>query len=95
MLNKVKGSLIGGLSKTPQDMQLSFIQKMVSVNHNGDSDSTGAVIGNILGAYLGYDEIPNEYKENLELKDIILKVAQDLLESQKFFEYNQRHQREE
>lgn len=54
---------------------------MVSVNHNGDSDSTGAVIGNILGAYLGYDEIPNEYKENLELKDIILKVAQDFLES--------------
>ena len=75
MLNKVKGSLIGGLSKTPQDMQLSFIQKMVSVNHNGDSDSTGAVTRNILGAYLGYDEIPNEYKENLELKDIILKVA--------------------
>ena len=54
---------------------------MVSVNHNGDSDSTGAVTGNILGAYLGYDEIPNEYKENLELKDVILKVAQDLLES--------------
>lgn len=95
MLNKVKGSIIGGLSKTPQDMQLSFIQKMVSVNHNGDSDSTGAVTGNILGAYLGYDEIPNEYKENLELKDIILKVAQDLLESQKIFEYNKRHQREE
>ena len=95
MLNKVKGSLIGGLSKTPQDMQLSFIQKMVSVNHNGDSDSTGAVTGKILGAYLGYDEIPNEYKENLELKDIILKVAQDLLESQKIFEYNKRHQREE
>ena len=62
-------------------MQLSFIYKMASVNHNGDSDSTGAVIGNILGVYLGYDEIPNEYKENLELKDIILKVAQDLLES--------------
>ena len=54
---------------------------MASVNHNGDSDSTGAVTRNILGAYLGYDEIPNEYKENLELKDIILKVAQDLLES--------------
>ena len=26
-----------------------------AVNHNGDSDSTGAVCGNILGAYLGYN----------------------------------------
>ena len=24
-----------------------------AVNHNGDSDSTGAIAGNILGAYLG------------------------------------------
>ena len=29
-----------------------------AVNHNGDSDSTGAVTGNILGAWLGYEAIP-------------------------------------
>ena len=49
-----------------------------AVNHDGDSDSTGAVAGNIIGAYLGYDAIPNYYKDNVELKDIILELADDL-----------------
>lgn len=49
-----------------------------SVNHNGDSDSTGAVCGNILGAYLGYDAIPQKYKERLELHDIIIEIADSL-----------------
>ena len=51
---------------------------IAAVNHNGDSDSTGAVTGNILGAKIGYGAIPEKYKENLELKDIILEVADDL-----------------
>ena len=50
----------------------------VSVNHKGDSDSTGAVCGNILGAYLGYNAIPQKYKDRLELHDIILELADDL-----------------
>lgn len=49
-----------------------------AVNHNGDSDSTGAVCGNILGTYLGYDAIPKKYKEHLELHDIIMEIADDL-----------------
>ncbi len=49
-----------------------------SVNHDGDSDSTGAVAGNIIGSIIGYNEIPTKYKENLELKDVILSVADDL-----------------
>lgn len=49
-----------------------------SVNHKGDSDSTGAIAGNIIGAYLGYDKIPDYYIDNLELKDIILEIAEDL-----------------
>lgn len=51
---------------------------VVAVNHDGDSDSTGSITGQILGAYLGIDNIPNEYIDKLELKDIILKLAQDL-----------------
>lgn len=51
---------------------------IASVNHDGDSDSTGAVTGNILGAALGYDAIPREYTEHLELKDVILEIADDL-----------------
>ncbi|MDE5558750.1 MAG: ADP-ribosylglycohydrolase family protein [Ruminococcus sp.] len=51
---------------------------IVSVNHNGDSDSTGAVTGNILGAYLGMEAIPEKFLENLEVKDVILEIACDL-----------------
>lgn len=49
-----------------------------AVNHKGDSDSTGAVTGNMLGAAIGYDAIPKCYKDNLELHDVILHVADDL-----------------
>lgn len=40
---------------------------IASVNHSDDSDSTGAVTGNILGAYLGLKSIPKKYLDNLEL----------------------------
>lgn len=49
-----------------------------AVNHDGDSDSTGAVAGNIIGAILGYEAIPAKYKTNLELRDLLLTVASDL-----------------
>ncbi len=51
---------------------------IAAVNHTGDSDSTGAVTGNILGAWLGYDRIEQQWKENLELSDVILEMADDL-----------------
>lgn len=51
---------------------------IAAVNHNGDSDSTGAVTGNILGALLGYDAIEEKWKSNLELFDVIDEMAGDL-----------------
>ena len=51
---------------------------ITAVNHNGDSDSTGAIAGNILGAYIGYDAIDNKWKEELEIAHVITDVA-DLL----------------
>ena len=51
---------------------------IAAVNHDGDSDSTGAITGNILGAYLGYKAIEDKWKHNLELSDLILEVADDL-----------------
>ena len=51
---------------------------IASVNHGGDSDSTGAVTGNILGAAIGYEAIPQYFKNDLELHDVILHVADDL-----------------
>lgn len=49
-----------------------------AVNHDGDSDSTGAVTGNIMGALLGYDMIEEKWKRNLELHNEILEIATDL-----------------
>ena len=51
---------------------------ITAVNHDGDSDSTGAITGNILGAYMGIESIPERFQRNLELRDIILEIADDL-----------------
>ncbi len=64
---------------------------IVSVNHSGDSDSTGAVTGNILGAYLGLKGIPEKYLHNLELKEVILEIADDLYNDCKMTEYGSYH----
>ncbi len=51
---------------------------IASVNHRGDSDSTGAITGNIIGAIVGYDAIESKWKENLELIDVIIEMADDI-----------------
>lgn len=51
---------------------------IAAVNHCGDSDSTGAVTGNILGALLGYDAIDKAWTRDLELRDVILELADNL-----------------
>jgi ADP-ribosylglycohydrolase len=50
----------------------------LAVNHSGDSDSTGAITGNLLGAMLGVDAIPSRWLERLELRDEIQRIADDL-----------------
>jgi len=70
----------------------NFDKAMIAaVNHSGDSDSTGAVTGNILGAYLGLSGIPVKYIENLELKDVILEVAEDLYNDCRMSEYGEHY----
>lgn len=60
---------------------------IASVNHDGDSDSTGSVCGNIMGAIYGYEHIKSrhifcpkgrELEDTLELSNIILTLADDL-----------------
>ncbi len=46
-----------------------------AVNHGGDSDSTGAVAGNIIGAILGYKAIPESLTADLQFHDLILDYA--------------------
>ena len=60
---------------------------IAAVNHDGDSDSTGSITGNIMGAIYGYDAITRErlfcpegkrFEDTIELHDIILALADDL-----------------
>ena len=51
---------------------------VASVNHSGDSDSTGAVTGNIIGAIVGYSNIPDKFLGNLELKNELINFAKAL-----------------
>ncbi len=51
---------------------------ILAVNHGGDSDSTGAIAGNLLGAMYGLDAIPQRWLANLELREVIEEVADDL-----------------
>ena len=51
---------------------------IAAVNHKGDSDSTGSVTGNILGALIGYQAMEEKWKKDLELSDVILEIADDL-----------------
>jgi ADP-ribosyl-[dinitrogen reductase] hydrolase len=53
---------------------------LLSVNHSGDSDSTGAITGNIMGAMYGLDILPEHWVAELELKELIEEVAGDLFE---------------
>ena len=49
-----------------------------AVNHSGDSDSTGAITGNLLGAAQGIGGIPARWLEHLELRKEILRLAEDM-----------------
>ncbi len=61
-----------------------------AVNHDGDSDSTGAIAGNIIGAILGYSAIPSYYLESLEIEPVLVSAADDLCADVKIPEVNRR-----
>lgn len=51
---------------------------VLAVNHDGDSDSTGSIAGQLLGAWLGEEAIPARWRDGVELAGVILQVADDL-----------------
>jgi ADP-ribosylglycohydrolase len=53
---------------------------IMAVNHSGDSDSTGSIAGNLLGLMYGLAAIPSRWLESLELKDVIERIAADLID---------------
>lgn len=52
---------------------------LLAVNHDGDSDSTAAICGNLLGAAQGEEAIPPEWRTGVELAAEIREIADDLL----------------
>ncbi|HIW63903.1 MAG TPA: ADP-ribosylglycohydrolase family protein [Candidatus Stackebrandtia excrementipullorum] len=44
---------------------------LLAVNHSGDSDSTGAVCGNLMGAWRGVESIPSDWLVRLENRDVM------------------------
>lgn len=70
---------------------------IAAVNHNGDSDSTGSITGNIMGAIYGYEAIKNErlfcpegkeFEQIIELSNIILALADDIFNGCCISEYS-------
>ena len=47
----------------------------LAVNHNGDSDSTGSICGNIMGMLLGAGAIPVEWRDGVEMCNVIRAFA--------------------
>ncbi len=60
----------------PKDLKSAVVK---AVNHSGDSDSTGAVCGYIVGTALGEEAIPKDWLEHLELKGILVSQAENLV----------------
>lgn len=61
---------IGG--ETPRDALIA------AVNHSGDSDSTGAICGNLLGAAFGIGALPQDWVAEVELADELGVLSADL-----------------
>jgi ADP-ribosylglycohydrolase len=59
----------------PDDLEAAVI---LAANHSGDTDSTAAIAGNIMGARLGPAAIPDRWLAELELRDVIERLAADL-----------------
>lgn len=51
---------------------------VLAVNHDGDSDSTGAITGHLFGVMHGAEAIPADWLEQLELRELIADTAERL-----------------
>ncbi len=51
---------------------------LLAVNLGDDADTTGAVYGQIAGAYYGYEGIPAKWRDMVAMKDVILRLSDKL-----------------
>ena len=60
---------------TAEDFRAALV---LAVNHSGDSDSTGSLVGNLLGALWGEAALPADWLAQLELREVIAELAGQL-----------------
>ncbi|MBT2522873.1 ADP-ribosylglycohydrolase family protein [Arthrobacter sp. ISL-28] len=78
-LYAVLATAAGG-TREPQPPMKHFKEAIaLAINHSGDSDSTGSIAGNILGAYYGEECLPSDWLEALEAPEVIRGVADQLV----------------
>ena len=66
--------------KEPNNLKKALI---LAVNHSGDSDSTGAITGNIVGLANGLSSIPKAWLNSLEMTDLLETLSVDLVNNKK------------
>ena len=49
-----------------------------AANHGGNSSTTAAIAGMLVGARIGFNAIPDRFVDRLELVDVILELADDV-----------------
>lgn len=49
-----------------------------AANHGGNSNTTAAIAGTLVGARIGFNAIPDRFVDRLELVDVILELADDV-----------------
>ena len=52
---------------------------MAVIRLGGDTDTNGAIYGQLAGAYYGYDAIPEEWRKEVYLSDELVEIADKLL----------------
>jgi ADP-ribosylglycohydrolase len=63
------------LTATPRNVAETLWR---AVAHAGDSDSTGSMAGNLVGAMFGAQALPARWRQQVELGDLVERVALDL-----------------
>ena len=53
----------------------------LAINHGGDSDTTGSLVGQMIGARDGEHALPPGLRERLELREVIETIADDLTDA--------------
>ena len=61
---------------------------IAAANHTADSDSTGSITWNIIGVQVGLSGIPAKYAEKIELRNLIIRDADDLWHDCRISEYD-------